>query len=81
MTIALLTHGWVCYRDISVINRHVLPYNLTIKDQSIIDLQIKEVPRLTLNICDIVDKQLNLKLDQSQINIKKDIDSQINLRT
>jgi len=79
MSISLLTNGWICYSHKTIINRYVLPYNLVIRDKSYFDLQIKEKENITLNLSNILDKQLNLKLTEEQINIKNNPDDSINI--
>lgn len=71
MAISLLTHGWICYRKI-VKRFYILPMNLIIKSQQLLDLFIKIQTKLNLNINQIVDKNINLKLTDKNINIKKE---------
>jgi len=78
--LSFVTHGWLCpIGNRTIINKYIIPYNLAIKDKSCFDLQIKEKENITLNLSNIIDKQLNLKLTEEQINIKKNLDNQINL--
>ena len=77
--ISLLTHGWICYATRTIINKYILPYNLQIKDKTCIDLDIMNKNYLILNLDNITDKQINLKLTDSQVNIKRNLDNQINI--
>jgi hypothetical protein len=79
MTISLLTHGWICYADRTIINRYVVPYNLQIENKNCLELDVKEKEHIYLTLSDILDKQLNLKIQESQINIKQGCSS-INIR-
>lgn len=80
MTVSLLTNGWVCYGNRTIINKYVLPYNLQIKNKTAINLRIKENQKFNLSLSNIVDKNINLKIDESQINIINNSDDQINLK-
>lgn len=72
MTVSLLTHGWVCYgRGRTIINRYVLPVNIQIKQLNTFVLQIINKIKVCLNINQITDKNINLKLTPKNINIKK----------
>jgi len=79
MSVALLTHGWVCYCNRTIINKYIVPYTLDIKNKCNIGLQIIDKTKVNLNAIDMLDKQLNLKINESQINIKNS-DDQVNIK-
>jgi hypothetical protein len=70
MTVALLTNGWVCYARRTFVRRFVLPMTLCIKSSQSLILQILNITKLNLNLNQIVDKNINLKLNEKNINIK-----------
>lgn len=79
MTISLLTHGWVCYKTMTIIRRYVLPIQLQIESTQQIDLAIKNDIPVNLNVDNIIDKNLNLRLTEKNINIKKTGSTDINI--
>jgi len=72
MSISLLTHGWVCYRTMTIIRRYVLPMELDIKPTQYVNLTIKNIRNLSLNVENIINKNMNLKLTDKDININND---------
>jgi hypothetical protein len=70
--LSLITKGMI-FRKYVTVNRYVLPYTIIVKRQDKIDLQIKAINNLNLNVENVVDKQINFKLNENQINIKKHI--------
>jgi len=79
MSLSLITKGMLCSKITTISNRYVLPYNLQIKDKTCLDLQVKEKENITLNASNVIDKQLNIKISEEQINVKKNLDDSINL--
>jgi hypothetical protein len=71
MTVSLVTHGWVCYSKRTIINRYVLPMDLQIKMLDNLILDLKNKTKLDLSINQIKDRNINLKLTEHNINIKK----------
>ena len=76
--LSLITKGMLTSNNITV--KYIIPYNIQIKDKSKITLDIQNKNCLNLNLSNIIDKQVNIKIDENQINIKKNLDTQINLK-
>lgn len=77
--ISLVTHGWICpLRDVTIIRRCVLPLNLQIKETESINLEVKDVLQENINL-KVEDKNVNLKLTEKNINIKKSDSTDINI--
>jgi hypothetical protein len=70
--ISLLTNGWICYgKARTIINRYVLPLTVQIKNLQSLLLQIAKLPSACININQILDRNVNLKLTSHSINVKK----------
>jgi len=63
----------------TTINRYVLPLELDINSQVYENLEIKNNLSLNLNLENLVDKNVNLKLTDKDINIKKTNTIDINI--
>ena len=78
--IPLITKGMISFETVTTINRYVMPYNLQIKTQDEIELQVKNQQELNLNASDILDKNINLKLTEKDINVNKSDSEDINIK-
>ena len=79
--ISLITKGMICQETITIINRYVMPYNLQIESQPKIELAIVDQMKLNLNLLNICDKTINLKLTDKNVNVKKSDSTDINIDT
>jgi len=80
MTVCLLTHGWICYKQgVSIIRRCVLPIDLSVRSTQSVGLDINNQLSCNLNTDNIIDKNLNLKLTENDINVKPQNNLDINI--
>jgi hypothetical protein len=77
--IPLITKGMICVETIEIVNRYVMPMELQIEDTQSLELQIIDKNSLTLNASDVADNTVNLKLSEDQINVKEEVDTNINI--
>lgn len=79
MVISLITKGMICVRDIFIVRHIVYPIDLQIKTQESLNLQIISSPEDKINLSNILDKNINLKITEENINIKKSDSTDINI--
>lgn len=73
--IGLATKGYIS----RIIRRTILPLDLQIQTQDVLELQIQDKLTFNINASNVLDKNINLKLTDKNINVKKSDSTDINI--